>query len=130
MTTTITDKIATLTARLQASRKGTLLECLRASNRPRPNFDHLNDPDLWTRFIARSGVVEGYDDDAVVPAPVKRKRAAPRPTLRSVAKQATTAGISVRQYDFHPCGKISAIVGEPEPLNAAAVPQIDASEWN
>jgi hypothetical protein len=45
-------------------------------------------------------------------------RAARKPTLVSVAKQAAKAGIEVARYEIAPDGKIAVIVGKPEPAEA------------
>lgn len=119
------DPIAALAARLRAQRKGYVLP---DRYRPRPNFDHLDDPDLLRRLTAD---VEGDDCEVMEVVKAKRRRAARKQTLSSVAKEAAKAGIEVKQYDIDPAtGKISVILGKPEPATTITVPQIDANEWN
>jgi hypothetical protein len=46
------------------------------------------------------------------------KRRARKPTLASVARQATKAGIEVARYEIAPDGKIAVITGKPEPTKS------------
>ncbi len=56
----------------------------------------------------------------------KPKRGPRKPTLASVAKQASKAGIEVARYEVEPDGKIIVVTGKPEIDNA---PDADVSEW-
>jgi hypothetical protein len=49
-----------------------------------------------------------------VTKPALDKRRARRPTLASVAKQASKAGVVVARYEVEPDGKITIIPGQPE----------------
>jgi hypothetical protein len=61
-------------------------------------------------IIGVKAAVEGVD--AMKPA--QRKRRARKPTLASVAKQASKAGVVVARYEVEPDGKITVIPGQPE----------------
>jgi hypothetical protein len=60
--------------------------------------------------VGGMSAVEGVD----VTKPTQRKRRARKPTLASVAKQASKAGVVVARYEVEPDGKITVIPGQPE----------------
>ena len=65
-------------------------------------------------------------------APVKTKQKRIRkPSLASVARQASKAGLEVARYDVDPdSGKISVVIGKPVETNDIDTKIIGASEWN
>jgi hypothetical protein len=60
--------------------------------------------------VGGMSALEGVD----VTKPAQRKRRARKPTLASVAKQASKAGVVVARYEVEPDGKITIIPGQPE----------------
>lgn len=60
--------------------------------------------------------------DGVSPAPQRRKR---RPTLVSVAKQASKAGIDVARYEIDVDGRISIVTGKPSETKTT-----QTNEWD
>lgn len=107
----ITDDIATMTARLHQQR--------------------LTSANPATRARAMAVEAARLKVEPVKVEPVPKRKRIHKPTLASVAKQAIKAGLEVARYDIDPAtGKISIIPGKPEPATTITIPQIDASEWN
>jgi len=82
--------------------------------------DHASALTAGLRLWASKGMSEArivLDSPCLVitdqlPPPARKPR---RPTLASVAKQASTAGIDVARYEVKPDGAIIIITGKPEP---------------
>ena len=62
--------------------------------------------------------------DLVVGSGRKKPRRPRKPTLKSVAKQASKARIEVARYEIEPDGKISVVTGKPQPE-----PTNDLDKW-
>jgi hypothetical protein len=56
--------------------------------------------------------------ETLLAKPSDTVRAPRRPTLTSVAKQATKAGIAVARYEVKPDGTVVVVTGKPEPAEA------------
>jgi hypothetical protein len=128
---TVEEDIASLTARLQEQRKGTFQDKLAAmTDRPRRKFPNLDDRNWVTRFIARSGVIEGGE----VAEPVKRKRSPQifreRDVTRAIAGH-MKAGLAVAGTKFTRDGFI-VFTGKPEVIDLAPKEeaQAEANEWD
>jgi hypothetical protein len=67
-----------------------------------PDFDRERHAEL------KKAILESSDKP-------RRVRAPRKPTLASVAKQASKAGIEVARYEVEPDGKINVVTGQPEP---------------
>ena len=65
----------------------------------------------WKAVEARCRWEKALRMQAEGPRPRKPRR----PTLASVAKQASTAGIDVARYEMKPDGTITIVSGKPEP---------------
>jgi hypothetical protein len=55
-------------------------------------------------------------EDWITSLPKSKARKPRKPTLESVAKQASKAGIDVARYEVEPDGAITVITGEPTPV--------------
>lgn len=116
---------------MTAASKSTLRDRLAAMNRPRPNFPNLDDPNWVTRFIARSGIVEG-DDGEVVKARGKRRQIfRERDITRAIAGH-MKAGLAVAGTKIGPDGSIVVITGAPEKIELAPDQQSAeaVNEWD
>ena len=49
---------------------------------------------------------------------LRKPRSQRRPTLASVAKQASKAGVEVARYEVKPDGTVVVVTGQPEPSEA------------
>ena len=68
--------------------------------------------------------------DLVVGAKPTRQRARKRPSLATVAKQATKAGIEVARYEVDANGKIAVVTGKPTPANQIDDLDRELAEWD
>lgn len=123
------DPIAALAARLQAQRKGYVLP---ERYRPRPNFDHLDDPDLWRRLTAD---VEGDDGEVMeaVKARGKRRQVFRERDITRAIAGTLKAGLAVAGTKIAPDGSIVVITGAPEKIDLAPIADHDreaANEWD
>ena len=71
--------------------------------------DHLHDPDFVARFVARSGVVEG-DDDEIAPEPKRQRKR--KPSLAAALRQAAATGVTVNGATVKPDGSVALTFGE------------------
>jgi hypothetical protein len=54
------------------------------------------------------------EQSQTAPVPPQRARRSRKPTLASVAKQASKAGIEVSRYEVRPDGTVAVVTGKPE----------------
>jgi hypothetical protein len=84
----------------------------------------------WLREYARSTL----PDYVVFKAALEPARGRPpagkprKPSLASVAKQASKAGISVARYELKPDGSVVVVTGTPEPIDANPWDEIYAAD--
>ena len=72
----------------------------------------------WRIAFVKAPLDEPYNVPSKKKASPKRLRAR-TPTLTSIAKQATKAGIEIARYEVIPDGKIIIVTGKPEPTDTS-----------
>ena len=78
-----------------------------------------------TKLLLQSGATI-EELTAQTPKPAPRPRRARKPTLASVAKQASKAGLEVGRFEIEPDGKIVIVIGKSSGVGNDAA----ANEWD
>jgi hypothetical protein len=60
------------------------------------------------------GILKVREGFPIVGKPPKQRRARRAPTLVTVAKQASKAGLEVKQYEVRPDGSVVVVTGAPD----------------
>jgi hypothetical protein len=80
-----------------------------------------SEAEVAEQFLALAALLPTADDagqSQTAPAPPQRTRKPRQPTLASVAKQASKAGVEIARYEFKPDGTVVAVTGKPAPAES------------